>query len=251
MFDALRRDVCVRLDDNNNNVYVIRVGIIGQIDYLTELFRKKHVEETKTVPRHRSTPSSTSTPTLTQSIVTSASASLSNSTPSDTDTAVRRSSTFDYRSNIVSSINKWAISETKSGGSSRLKLVEGTDYTLEFSSSTDTIVIVCQCSTRLSFSRSTDNGFSLSNLYKHWKTSKRCNVMIPNISGHESTAPSSPSSTNDSLANDLDNCDDQEEENYNDESSHFTTSLIRPNTRSSNKRTILHSLATSNQPSAK
>ena len=60
MFDALRRDVCVRLDQNNNNMYVIHVGIIGQIDYLTELFRKKHFEEAKTVPGHRSTSSSTS-----------------------------------------------------------------------------------------------------------------------------------------------------------------------------------------------
>ena len=154
------------------------------------------------------------------------------------NTAVRRSSTFDYRSNIVSSINKRIISERKASGSSSLKLVEGTNYTLELSSSTDTILIVYQCSTRLSFSRSTDNGFSLSNLYKHWKTSQRCNVIIPNISDHESSSPSSPS-TNDSLTNDLDNCDDQENKNENDDdesSSNSTRSLIWPNTRSAKRR---------------
>ena len=127
MFDALRRDVCVRLDQNNNNMYVIHVGIIDQIDYLTELFRKKHFEEAKTVPGHRSTSSSTSTPTSTQSVLTVASASLSNSTLSGMNTVAQRSSTFDYRSNIVSSINKWVISEKKASGSSSLKLVEGNE----------------------------------------------------------------------------------------------------------------------------
>ena len=169
------------------------------------------------------------------------------------NTAVRRSSTFDYRSNIVSSINKWVISERKASGSSSLKLVEGTNYTLELSSSTDTIVIVCQCSTRLSFSRSTDNGCSLSNTYKHWKPSKQCNEIIPNISDHESSPPSSPSTT-DSLANDLDNCDDQENKNENDDdesSSNSTKSLIRPNTRSAKTRTSSHSHPTSDQLSAK
>ena len=78
--------------------------------------------------------------------------------------------------------------------------------------------------------------------------------MMPDISDHESSPPSSPS-TNDSLTNDLDNCDDQENKNENDDddesSSNSTRSLIRPNTRSANKRTSSHSHTTSDQPSVK
>ena len=254
-FDDLREDVCLRLDHNNNNTHVIHVGIIGQIEYLTELFRKKHFEEAKTIPKRRSTPNSISLPTHRLSTFTTASGGPLDSTLSDGNATRNRSSTFDYRSHIVSSVNKWVNSERKSSGSSSLTLVEGVNYTIETASSADTIIVVCQCDTRISFSRSAGNALSLSNLYKHWKNSKRCNVLVSATSDRQSPASSSPS-VNDSLTNDDDKCDNQESdsEDGNDDgegSNKSNRSSIRPNTRSSNKRASLNFHSAIHQPSSK
>ena len=91
-FDTLRQDMCVKLDqNNNNNTYVIHVGIVGQIDYLTELFRKKHLQEVKPSPRRHSSSSAISTPNQPLSISTSTFASTLNSIPVDINTTSSRS----------------------------------------------------------------------------------------------------------------------------------------------------------------
>jgi hypothetical protein len=48
-------------DNNDNNSYVIHVGIVGQIEYLTELLRKKRMQEAKTTSNRRSTTNSNAT----------------------------------------------------------------------------------------------------------------------------------------------------------------------------------------------
>jgi hypothetical protein len=133
-FDTLRQDMCVQLDQNNNNTYVIHVGIVGQIDYLTELFRKKHLQEVKPSPRRRS--SAISTPNQSSSISTSTFASTLNSIPVDVNTTSIRSAIVDYRSSIISSIDKWIASQRESSGSRTLMAVEGANYRLDFSPST-------------------------------------------------------------------------------------------------------------------
>ena len=61
-FDALRQKVCVKLGQNSNNTYVIHIGIVGQIDYLTELFWKKHLQEVQPSARRHSSSSAISIP---------------------------------------------------------------------------------------------------------------------------------------------------------------------------------------------
>jgi hypothetical protein len=222
-FDALRQEMCVKLDQNNNpgvrircgygrkrfvygriqsvsgdriqspanNTYVIHVGIVGQIDYLTELFRK-HLQEVKPSPRRRSSSSAISTPNQLSFISSSAFPSSLNSIPIDVNTTSSRSQIADYRSDIISSIDKWISSQRKSSGSNTLMGVEGTNYRLDFSSATNTITVVCQCSTRLSVSKSIGSMFYLSNMYKHWETAKGCNVLSSSTLSHSPLAPSSP-----------------------------------------------------------
>ena len=157
---------------------MIHVGIVGQIDYLTELFRKKHLQEVKPSARRHSSSSAIPIPNQPSSTSTSAFTSSLNSIPVDVNTPSSRSQIADYRSNIISSIDKCFTSQRKSSGSNTRMAVEGTNYQLDFSPATNTITIVCQCSTRLSLSKSIDSTFYLSNLYKHWKTAKGCNVSL-------------------------------------------------------------------------
>ena len=259
-FDALRQEICVKLDQNSNNTYVIHVGIVGQIDYLTELFRKKHLQDVKPSARRHS--SSSTIPILNQPSSTSTSAFTSslNSIPIDVNTPSSRSQIADYRSNIISSIDKWFTSQRKSSGSNTLMAVEGTNYQLDFSPATNTITIVCQCSTRLSLSKSIDSTFYLSNLYKHWKTAKGCNVPPSSSTlSHSSPAPSSPILNNSPTNNDDDPDDDEDSDGHEDQaaddddadSNQSSTLVMRPNTRSSSKRTNPYSHLRINEPSAK
>ena len=108
VFDALRQEMCVELDqNNNNNTYVIHVSIVGQIDYLTELSRKKHPQEVKPSPTRRSSYSAISIPNQPSSTSTSAFANSLNSIPIDVNTTASRSAIVDYRSSIIiASIDK-------------------------------------------------------------------------------------------------------------------------------------------------
>lgn len=217
---------------------MIHVGIVGQIDYLTELFRKKHLQEVKPSARRHSSSSAIPIPNQPSSTSTSAFRSSLNSIPVDVNTPSSRSQIADYRSNIISSIDKCFTSQRKSSGSNTLMAVEGTNYQLDFSPATNTITIVCQCSTRLSLSKSIDRTFYLSNLYKHWKTAKGCNVLSSSTLSHSSPAPSSPILNNSPTNNDAD-------------SNQSSTLVMRPNTRSSSKRTNPYSHLRINEPSAK
>ena len=105
-----------------------------------------------------------------------------------------------------------------------LKLVEGNGYVLHLSPAADIASIVCQCNTRLTARKSTDNLFLLSNLFKHWKNSKRCNTLTMKLSNTSTPIPTiSPSS------NDPDIDDDDE-----NPSSPLSTGS---NTQMTNKRT--------------
>jgi hypothetical protein len=222
-FEAIRRDICVKLNPNHNSSYVIHVGIVGQVEYLTELFQKKHLQDAKKAPKHRSPaarlasdPSSLSTPASNHAVTVIPSSATITSTPVFP-------LTVDYRSNIISSINKWISGQKILNGSNTLHLVEGKDYTLQLSSSGDIASVVCHCDTRVSLPKSTDNTFFLSNLYKHWKGSKKCNVLTPTLS-----IPSLPISLS------LDDSDtDSSEDNDNTLSSSLST---QPNTRTRKKR---------------
>lgn len=257
-FDALRQEICVKLDQNSNNTYVIHVGIVGQIDYLTELFRKKHLQEVKPSPKRHSSSSAISIPNQPSSTSTSAFTSSLNSISIDVNTSSSRSQIADYRSNIISSIDKWFTSQRKSRGSNTLMAVEGTNYQLDFSPAMNTITIVCQCSTRLSLSKSIDSTFYLSNVYKHWKTAKGCNVLSSSTLSHSSPTPSSPILNNSPTNNDDDDDEDEDPDGHEDrgaddkaDSNQSSTLVTRPNTRSASKRTNPYSHLRINEPSAK
>jgi len=251
-FDTIRRDVCVKLDQNNNNYHVVQIGIVGQFEYLTELFRKKHVEQAKPALKRRLLSTTVSMPNPLSLLSTSTSTYASTATvrstavnPPSTNASVNPPAfcpTIDHRPNIVSSINKWATSQEKDIGSNNVKLVEGTDYTVQFSSLADIAVVVCQCTTRLSLSKSTDNTFCLSNLYKHWKNSKKCNVYTSKLTcAPPLSTPSLSSSSNDSVTN------DDDDENHDPSFSSST----RPSTRRSSKRVASSSLSTINTTAVK
>ncbi len=215
-FDVIRQDVCVQLNQNNNNSYIVHIGITGQIEYLTELFQKKHYQDAKDASKRQSV-LSTPTTNLTAS-VTSPSTTI-NSNPNI-------SPTVDYQSIIISSIDKWITSQKILNGSNILHLTEGKDYVLKVSPSADTATVICQCGTQVSMRKLTDNTFFLSNLYKHWKTSKRCSVLTSTPSSHSlPIASSSP----------LNNSDTDNDQN-DDQTSSFSSSTPS-NTRTTNKRT--------------
>jgi len=216
-FDAIRHDVCVKLNQNHKNSYVIHNGIVGQIEYLRELFQKKHSQDAKDTPKRRSS-LSTSTTNLTAT-VTASSITIN---PSPTV-----SPTVDYRSNIISSIDKWIASQNIMSGSNILHLVEGKDYVLHLSPSADIATVICQCDTRMSIRKSTDDTFFLSNLYKHWKSSKRCKVLTSTLSIHSLPVASSSSPLNDS---DMDN-------NLNDDQNSSSSLPASSKIRTTNKRT--------------
>lgn len=190
-FDAIRRDVCVKLNQNHNHSYVVHVGITGQIEYLTELFQRRHLQEAKNAAKY---------PLLTATAVANASSlctQLSSATidigSSSTATSIVQSDT-DHRSNIVSSIDRWITQQQTSSGSSGSRLVEGKDYLLHISSAPDAAVVVCRCKVRIAIAKATDSSFSLSNLYKHWKTSKRCDLLASTRS-HSSISRSTHNSS--------------------------------------------------------
>jgi len=233
-FDAIRRVVCVQLNQSQNNSYVIHVGISGQIEYLTELFRKKQFQDAKDTSKHRpraasstSNPPSLSTPT----------SNLGGTTTSSLSTIISPTPVFaqtvDYRSNIISTINKWITSQQVLNGSNNLHLVEGKDYTIQLSSSANNATVVCQCNTRLTLLKSTENTFLLSNLYKHWKSSKKCNVLT-----------STPSSSSPLNGSDTDNSDD-------DDQNSSSSSSTQQNTRTTNKRVASSNRSTVNTKLAK
>ena len=240
-FDAIRRDTCVKLDQNNNNAYVVHVGIVGQIDYLTELFRKKHNQEAKSNSKHH--PTSNVNSVLDHSLP-----SVIDSSSINPNAIAQQSSDIDYRSKIISTVNKWLTSQFKSNGLNPISLVEGTNYTLHISPSIDTIIITCQCTTRVSIPKSTDKGFSLSNLYKHWKNAKQCNIYKLFESSCSSPAYSS-SSSNDIFSNDDDHDDDNND--HDQDLILSSPTFFRPNTRSQNKRVASTTLSTINISSAK
>jgi len=237
-FEELRRDTCVKL---SNNSHIVQVGIIGQIDYLTELFRKKHLQEAKSAAKRRPTSDAISTPNPPSSTATSTIDVAANTSSIISTVTSRLSSIVDHRSNIISCINKWVINQGKLSGSNTVKLVEGTNYTLKLSSSADTAIVICQCSTRISFPKLTDGTFAVSNLYKHWKNTKSCNILTSAISSCSPSIPSS-SSSNIQVTND----DEDDDDNL----SPSSTRLIRPNARSTNKRAA-SSLSTIDTSSAK
>ena len=60
-FDAIRKDVFLKLNQNENSTYIVHIGIAGQIEYLTELFKKKQFQDAKYAPKRQS---SLLTPTI-------------------------------------------------------------------------------------------------------------------------------------------------------------------------------------------
>jgi hypothetical protein len=272
-FEPIRRDICVKLNQNHNNSYVVHVGITGQVEYLTELFLKKQLQEAMNTPKHRSsassplsnpsflsttsssiittsTPSSISTTSTPSSIITTSTPSSisTTSTPSSiittsTPSSIITTSTsltppnFDYRSHIISSINKWITSQKKIHTSNTLQMVEGDDYALQLSSSAQIASIICQCNTRITVRKSSDNIFLLSNLFKHWNKSTKCNVLSSKLSTSTDISSLS-SSSNGPVIDD----DDQ------DSSSSLSTEL---NTQTTNKRTMSSIRSTQNSTSPK
>lgn len=208
---------------------------MGQIEYLTELFRKKHMEHAKSTSNRRSTSSSNTKVAATPTNILSTSSSPG--TPTEPHhSAILHRSTFDHRSNVIASIHRWTTTQRKSGASSSLHLTEGKNYTLNLSSSANTAVIVCQCGTHLSLSRSSEGTFPLSNVYKHWKSSKRCDILTPTISRAELSASSSqpagdPLNDHGVFAENEDGNEDNE-----DASSQPALFSTRSKTRSSDKR---------------
>jgi hypothetical protein len=74
----------------------MHIGITGQIEYLTELFQKKYAQGAKDTPKRRSI-LSTPAANLTASVATSSTTTNSTSNVSPT---------VDYRSIVISSIDK-------------------------------------------------------------------------------------------------------------------------------------------------
>lgn len=206
-FDSIRRKVCVKLDLNNNDSYAIHIGIIGQFQYLTELLRKKNAQEAQARPKHRSCSimhSSSSVaivPISTPGTNFTATPSSTNNTNINTSVPA---SIIDHHSKIITAVNKWIIGEGKKVGTNVVKMVEGIDYTVELSSLSERAVIVCKCQARFSLIKSTDETFSLSNLYKHWKSSKKCVVLSSVLADTNQHPPHSSSPQNDSDVDDED-----------------------------------------------
>lgn len=223
-FDDIRRNVCVKLDQNNNDSYAIHVGIQAQIQYLTDLFRKKNLEETRSV---RHLPSNSTTSSASSVAVVPMSAPIPNSitmsSPAPIASRCAPSSSAIQHVALVSLINKWIMGEGKRNQSDTAKLVEGTDFTVEISSISGSVVIVCKCQTRFVLPKATNETFSLCNLYKHWKTSKKCNVLSMALNRNSQPASLTPSSNVSNMGG--------------DSQSTISSQSARPSTTSSEKRT--------------
>lgn len=190
-FDIIRQTVCVKLDQPNNGAYVIYIGINGHIDYLTELFRKKQINDAETISRRQSisqlvttldkslfaVKNSVSTGTTISPVSNDATAAIS--TPASvvqTGSSSVTSLIDDSRSKLVRTIDKWAISRRKAMKNDSIQIVDEINYSVRFSSSYDRAIVICQCQTNITLHKGTDGGYPLSNLYKHWRKSKKCDV---------------------------------------------------------------------------
>lgn len=179
-FEILRRNTCVKLDQNNNDCFIVHVGIVGQIDYLFELFKKKQLQEAKLSSSSKGN----------KTVPDDRSLNTTNSPSSQTNTTFDdQSSSLDPRGRIVTSINEWITLQSKTNSSRHFNLVEGVDYSIKLSLP-DTAMFDCKCQTRISITKAGDGNFPLSNVYKHWKSCKRCDVF-------KSVIPSRPSSDQD------------------------------------------------------
>lgn len=253
VFDVIRRNTCIKLDLHNNDSYVVHIGIVGQIDYLTELFRKKQLQHAKSsskgpiISQTTSTPN-TILPVVSSPVSTNASAMANHLQTSPSDPTVAndsnvvsiRASVNDIRSKIINSIDKWVISQKKSTNSNSIQLVDGINYSLQFSSLSDAITIVCQCHTRISVYKNMDGGFSLSNVYKHWKTSRRCDAISWFHSSRSSVSPVDSSMT-----------DENDDDSGDEESELPSKQSNQQNTRSNNKRSPDHNDLTDTTTSTK
>jgi hypothetical protein len=201
-FDTIRRDVCVKLNANHNNPYVVHVGIAGQIEYLTELFQTKNMQDAKHATKH---PSPSTNPTQNSSPATAPLSAPTDTTGSSSTTTGSTSvlpTNVDHRSNIISAIDNWITSQQTPNSSNLSQLVEGQDYALHVSTPSNTAIVICRCKARISLAKAADSTLSLSNLYKHWKSSKKCKLLASMLPTSSISTASHPSPSNDSDTDD-------------------------------------------------
>lgn len=242
-FNAIREATSAKLDLQDDDSYVVHIGIIGQIDYLTELFRKKQLQCAKSLSKDKCSTRLTSAPdnlpsTSTNPISTNDSAISNHSTTLATIPTVTKNSTVvsvssatnDARSKIIRIIDKWVISQKKETTTNNIQLVDGVHYSLQLSALYDAVTMICQCKTRILIHKNADGGYSLSNVYKHWKTSKKCDT-VPWFK----TSCSSPSH---SLVSSIDNVTDDEndDDDCSEDSNSPSKQSARPTNRLNNKR---------------
>lgn len=238
-FEILRRNTCVKLDQNNNDCYVVHVGIVGQLEYLCEVFKKKQLHNAK----H---PTATTRSQITFNDASSKAICPSSNRKNMTNNG--NSLSFDPRAKMITSINKWIVLQKKMKNEKYLNLVEGIDYSTQFPSP-DTVIFDCKCQTRVSIPISSDGSYSLSNLYKHWKTGKRCDVFKPILSSRPSSDEDSCSSSSEDSSTTSEqerehNDEDDENENIHIQLAPFSTPIIQTTTTSNKKKRTSSSVTT-------
>jgi hypothetical protein len=174
--NSLKEDLRLKTDDDK---YIVKPGIKSLMTYFRELTIKKQAEVMK-VLRYKNDLSTSVIPSLTiiSSTMNESSSSQQQQLPLSVTTNLVQPTTSipvdeNYHRNfIVNSINNWCEKF-----SSKVLLIEGTDYHLTIKSLNDNITakIKCGCGSKVGLVKVRKN-IQLSNFYKHL-TSTACNTI--------------------------------------------------------------------------
>ena len=210
--NRIKHHICFILKDNT---YIIKAGIKGSIEYLRDIFLRKQIELSK-ISKKNSSNSQRSTAIMV----------LTNDSDSQRSTErITSIDTTDARLLIVQAMEEWCFKNGRGLNLPNLKLVEGSDFSLNIPSNTNEFArIRCGCRVSATLSRQGDK-FQLSNYYRHLKSGK-CSMLK---SKHSNNTDDHPDNTNDSVENSMDM-------EITDASSHSTMSLRSKQTTSASNR---------------
>ncbi|CAF3624956.1 unnamed protein product [Rotaria sp. Silwood1] len=175
--DQIKKKACLLLDDNR---YIIKPGCKSNLRYFTQLLNVKNQEHLKTIAlRMKSKQTSNddnnnnNNNTLTSQSsaqVLPTSSPLSPTTATGTTDQMNQKKHYDF---LTQALDDWLLRNKLKLNLSNDKFMEGTDYKLSLflNQGSEEAIILCSCGVRTNLAKERIN-FSLSNYYKHIKTSK-------------------------------------------------------------------------------
>ncbi|CAF2756206.1 unnamed protein product [Rotaria sp. Silwood2] len=169
--NEVKTSICLLLDDNR---YIIKAGCKSNLRYLIQLFTLKNQEHLKTMgARLKSKKSNDNDISNTFSTQSSAQVLPLSSLSSQQTTPADETNELKHRDFITRALDDWFNKNKANFNLSNEKFVENVDYklTLVLNQASEEAFISCSCGVRVNLGKERRH-FSLSNYYKHIKSTK-------------------------------------------------------------------------------